>query len=453
MSATLAATDIAQLEREDRAHLLHPQHYAPDHQHPLILDRGEGVWLTDVQGRRYLDGLSSLWNVAVGHGRVELAEAAREQLERMAFGSAYIGFSNEPAIRLAGKVLELCYPKMAGVFFTNSGAESNEGAFKTARFYWNVKGRPSKVKLIARQRAYHGTTLAAAAMTGLPPFWKYFGPLPSEIVRATRPEGLSCDCTPNADGECACWIEAAIEREGAETVAAVICEPVKGAGGVLTPSDEYFLKLRQICDKHEVLLIADEVITGFGRTGHWFALQRWGVEPDIVSFAKAITSAYIPLGGFIVSDRIMEVLQDLPADAPFMHAHTNSGHPGACAVGLRNLRIFEDEGLVENARAMGERLAEGLRARLEGHPHVVNLRHLGLMAGLTLVRDRGSGEPYAPSEGVGAGVVRHMRDEGGVITRAVGDHLCLAPPLVANGDEVDLLVDSVDGAVRATTGD
>ena len=453
MSTTLTAADVAELVSQDRAHLLHPQHYAPDHQHPVVLDRGEGVWLTDVEGRRYLDGLASLWNVAVGHGRVELAEAARDQLARLAFTTAYTGFSNEPAIRLAGKVLELCYPDMAGIFFTNSGAESNEGALKTARFYWNVKGRPSKVKLISRERSYHGTTLAAAAMTGLPPFWKYFGPLPPEIVRATRPEGLSCDCTPNADGECACWIEAALEREGADTVAAVICEPVKGAGGVLTPSDEYFPKLREICDRHEVLLIADEVITGFGRTGRWFALEHWGVQPDIVSFAKAVTSAYIPLGGFIVSQRIMEVLQDLPSDARFMHAATNSGHPGACAVGLRNLRIFEDEGLVENARLMGERLAHGLRERLEGHPHVANQRHLGLMAGLTLVRDAATGEPYAASEGMGARVVRHMREEGGVITRFSGDHVCLAPPLVISGEEVDLLADAVAGAVRAVTGD
>jgi adenosylmethionine-8-amino-7-oxononanoate aminotransferase len=289
-------------------------------------------------------------------------------------------------------------------------------------------------------------------MTGLPPFWKYFGPLPPEIVRATRPEGLSCDCTPNSDGECACWIEAAIEREGADTVAAVICEPVKGAGGVLTPSADYFPKLRKICDRHDVLLIADEVITGFGRTGRWFALEHWNVEPDIVSFAKAITSAYIPLGGFIVSKEIMDSLQHLPSDARFMHAATNSGHPAACAVGLRNLRLFEDEELIGNAHAMGERLAEGLRDRLAGHPHVSNLRHLGLMAGFTLVKDVERGEAYAASEGIGARVVRHMREQGGVITRFSNDHICLAPPLVIEGADVDFLVEAVVAALGAVTG-
>ncbi|MPZ99033.1 MAG: aminotransferase class III-fold pyridoxal phosphate-dependent enzyme [Dehalococcoidia bacterium] len=448
---TLDEATIAELEREDLAHLLHPQYYAPEHQHPVIFESGEGVWLTDVRGRRYLDGLASLWNVAVGHGRAELADAAAEQMRKLAFTTAYTGFSNEPAIRLASKVLSLTYGNMGGIFFTNSGSESNEGALKTARFYWNLKGRTGKVKLVARERSYHGGTIAASAMTGLPPFWKYFGPLPPEVVRATRPENLECDCTPNTDGECACWIEAAIEREGADTVAAVICEPVKGAGGVFPPSDDYFRKLRAICDRHEVLLIADEVITGFGRTGHWFAMQRWGVEPDIVTVAKAITSAYVPMGGFIVSREIMDALQDLPPDARFMHAYTNSAHPAGSAVGLRNLRIFEDEGLVERAQRMGDRLGEGLRAAFGEHAHVTNVRHLGLMAGMTLVRDAASGEAYDASEGIGGRVARHMREEGGVITRFVGDHIVFAPPLVVNEDEVDTILDATRAAVRAAT--
>jgi adenosylmethionine-8-amino-7-oxononanoate aminotransferase len=451
MTPALAAAQIDELVRYDRAHLLHPQYYAPDHENPVVLDRGRGVWLFDVHGRRYLDGLASLWNVAVGHGRRELAEAAAEQLERLAFATAYTGFTNAPAIELARAVLDRCYDNMRGLFFTNSGAESNEGAFKTARFYWNLRGRPSKVKLIARERSYHGATLAACAMTGLPVFWKYFGPLPAEIVRATRPEGLACDCTPNTDGECACWIERAIEREGADTVAAVICEPVKGAGGVWTPAPEYFPRLRAICDRHEVLLIADEVITGFGRTGEWFALQNWGVDPDIVSVSKAITSAYIPLGAFIVSRAIMDALQELPPDARFMHAATNSGHPGACAVGLRNLRIFEDEGLVENARRMGAYLAQGLESALGDHAHVTNIRHLGLMAGITLVRDASGNQPYAPAEMIGAKATRHLREEGGVITRSVGDHVLMAPPLTITEEEVDVLLGALEKAVGAVT--
>ena len=444
---------IAGLVADDRAHLIHPQYYAPEHESPVIFERGEGVWLTDVRGRRYIDALASLWNVAVGHGRAELADAAAEQMRRLAFANGYTGFSNVPAIELASKVIELTYDNMAGVYFTNSGSESNEGAFKTARFYWNLRGRPTKVKLIARERSYHGGTLATTSMTGLPAFWKYFGPLVPEVVHTARPEGLECDCTPNADGECACWLEAAIEREGADTVAAFIAEPVKGAGGVWTPSDEYFSKVREICDRHDVLLIADEVITGFGRTGHMFALQRWDVRPDIVSVAKALTSGYVPMGAFIVSGEILEALKDVPPDARFMHAYTNSAHPTAAAVGLRNLRIFEDERLVENAQAMGDRLGDGLRSALGGHAHVSNIRQLGLIAGLTLVRDSDTAEAYDAAEAIGRKVAVHMREQGGVITRFVGDHIVLAPPLVVRAEEVDAIVGAVADAVRAVTGD
>lgn len=442
---------IAALERDDLAHLIHPQYFAPDHTHPVIFESGEGVWLTDVRGRRYIDALASLWNVAVGHGRAELADAAAAQMRKVAFTNNYTGFSNVPAIQLAKKVIDLAYPNMGGAFFTNSGSESNEGAYKVARFYWALRGQPAKVKLIARERAYHGGTLAATAMTGLPAFHRYFGPLVPEIVRATLPANHECDCVRNTDGECACWLEAAIEREGASTVAAVIVEPVKGAGGVWTPSPEYFGKVRAICDRYDVLLIADEVITGFGRTGRWFALEHFNVQPDIVALAKAITSAYIPMGAFLVSQPILDVLQDLPPDARFMHAYTNSAHPTAAAVALRNLQIFEDEGLVANAAMMGERLADGLASALGGHAHVTNIRHLGLMAGLSLVRDAGSGAVYPPEDGVGGRVARHMREQGGVITRFVGDQIVLAPPLVIRPAEVDQIVDAVATAVRAVT--
>ncbi|MGE0227339.1 MAG: aspartate aminotransferase family protein [Dehalococcoidia bacterium] len=443
---------IDALVREDLAHLLHPQYYAPDHEAPVIFDHGEGVWLTDVRGRRYIDALASLWNVAVGHGRSELAEAAAGQMRKLAFSNNYVGFSNVPAIQLAARVADLVYDNLEGVFFTNSGSESNEGAFKVARFYWNLRGRPSKVKLIARERAYHGGTLATTAMTGLPVFWKFFGPLTTDVVHTSRPENLECDCEANTDGECAHWLEAAILREGPETVAAFIAEPVKGAGGVWTPSPEYFAKVREICDRYEVLFIADEVITGFGRTGRWFALERWGVQPDILSIAKAITSGYVPMGAFIVSAEILDALKSLPSDARFMHAYTNSAHPTAAAVGLRNLRIIEDERLVENAQAMGDRLGDGLRTALGGHAHVTNIRQVGLIAGLSLVADAESARPYEAAEGVGRRVATHMREEGSVITRFVGDQIVLAPPLMVNADEVDEIVGAVHSAIRAVTG-
>jgi adenosylmethionine-8-amino-7-oxononanoate aminotransferase len=442
---------IAQLERDDRAHLLHSQHYAPDHEHPLIFDHGEGVWLTDVRGRRYIDGLSSLWNVAVGHGRGELADAAAAQMRKVAFANGYNGFSNQPAIELATKVIELCYPNMGALFFTNSGSESNEGAFKMARFYWNLQGRHDKVKLISRPRAYHGSTLATSSMTGLPPFWKYFGPLVPNISHTEAPPNPESTDEPNTDGETAEWLEHAILREGPDTVAAFIAEPVKGAGGIFTPSDDYFPHVREICDKYEVLLIADEVITGFGRTGKWFALEHWGVQPDIVAIAKAITSAYVPMGAFIVSEPIAEAMRNLPADAKFMHGYTNSAHPTAAAVGLRNLQIMEDEGLVENAAKMGQLLRDKLDTTFAGHPHVTKVRNLGLMAGLSLVKDTATGESFE-TPGTGAKVMAHMRDQGGVIPRIINDELLMAPPLVINAEEVEIMVGAAAAAVEAVTG-
>jgi adenosylmethionine-8-amino-7-oxononanoate aminotransferase len=448
---TLDEAAIADLVRDDLAHLIHPQYFAPDHEQPLIYDHGEGVWLTDVRGRRYIDALSSLWNVAVGHGRAELADAAAKQMRKAAFVNNYTGFSNVPAIELARKLTtELAYDNLEGVFFTNSGSESNEGALKVARFYWNLVGRPGKVKLIARERSYHGGTLLTTSMTGLPAFWKYFGPLVPEVVHTRKPE-QDCDCTKNADGECYHWLEEAIEREGADTVAAFIAEPVKGAGGVWTPADEYFPKIREVCDRNDVLLIADEVITGYGRTGHWFALERWGVQPDILSMSKAITSGYVPLGGFLVSGAILEALKETPPDARFMHAYTNSAHPTACAVALRNLQIIEDEGLIANAQTMGDRLGDALRRELGEHPHVTNIRQLGLIAGLSLVRNAESGARYEPGEGVGGRVAKHLREEGGVITRFVGDEIVLAPPLIVNASEIDQIAEALVAAVKAIT--
>ena len=226
---------------------------------------------------------------------------------------------------------------------------------------------------------------------------------------------------------------------------------MKGAGGVWTPADEYFPKVRELCDRHEVLFIADEVITGYGRTGSWFALDRWGVEPDIMTMSKAITSGYVPLGGFLVSGAIMDALREVPPDARFMHAYTNSAHPTAAAVALRNLQIIEDEGLVERASVMGDRLGTGLRDALGDHAHVTNIRQLGLMAGLSLVRDAASGERYEASAGIGGKVARYMREEGGVITRFVADEIVFAPPLVVSEEEVDQIVGAVDAAVRAVT--
>src|SRR5690606_1254942 len=255
----------------DVAHLIHPQYLSSDQRKAIIFAKGEGAILTDVRGREYIDGLSSLWNVAVGHGRKELAEAAAQQMSTLAFANGYTGYSNVPAIELAERIISISYPNMGAVFFANSGSEANEVAFKLARFYWFLKGNMEKVKIYARRQAYHGGTLATTAATGRPPFWRGFGPLDPTSLRTPCNHPFT-SCT----AQCALQFEEAVKAEGPETVAAIIAEPVQGAGGVIPPGDDYFPTLREVCDRQNILLISDEVITGFGRTGRWFALRQIG---------------------------------------------------------------------------------------------------------------------------------------------------------------------------------
>lgn len=433
----------------DRSHVLHPLFHPSDQEDPVLLVRGEGSTLYDASGKAYLDGLAGLWNVAVGHGRRELAEAAARQMETLAFANGYTGYTNVPAIRLAERILSLAYPNMSAVFFANSGSEAVELAVKTARFFWFASGRPEKVKIVVRKEAYHGGTIAATAATGMPAFHRGFGPLAEGFVRAETCYPYRCQWCSGEEActlACADDIEAAIQREGPETVAAVLAEPVHGAGGVIPPTPGYWPRLREICDRHDVLLIADEVITGFGRTGRWFALDHWGVRPDMVTFAKAVTSAYVPLSGLILSERVHRTFLSLPPDLKFMHGYTNSAHPTACAVGLCNLEIMEREGLVQRAEAMGQRLRAGLEA-LRSEPHVGDVRGLGLMCAVELVADKASRQPFDPALGLGPRIFRMMRERG-LLTRMKGESILLAPPLVITEAEIDRIVEIVGGVVR-----
>ncbi|HEX5326367.1 MAG TPA: aminotransferase class III-fold pyridoxal phosphate-dependent enzyme, partial [Acetobacteraceae bacterium] len=298
----------------DRRRLVHPLHHPKEHAAAQIFTDAHGAMLRTADGHEYIDGLSCLWNVNAGHGRKELANAAAKQMEKLAYASAYSGFSNEPAIRLADRIVGLAYANSSAVYFTTGGAESNESAFKTARYFWKRKGKPNKVKIISRFYGYHGVTLAAMSATQLPGYQKMFGPLVPEFVQVPPPYAYRWPGNGDAGIEAADAVEKAIMDNGADSIAAVIAEPVQGAGGVIVPPASYFPRLRQVCDRHDVLLIADEVITGFGRTGRWFALGHWGVQPDIVSFAKGVTSGYLPLGGIILSDRVHQALEDAPME-------------------------------------------------------------------------------------------------------------------------------------------
>jgi adenosylmethionine-8-amino-7-oxononanoate aminotransferase len=406
------------------------------------------VLVRDAQGREYIDGLAGLWNVNVGHGRHELAQAAHEQMSTLAYCSAYAGSTNLPAIALAERLSALAYPSINTFFFTSGGAEASESSFKTARFYWKARGKPDKVKFISRMRAYHGVTMAAMSATGLPAYWPMFEPRVPGFLHIDSPypyRFANPDSSISPGVAAANLLEAAILREGPDTVAAFIAEPVQGAGGVIVPQDDYFPRVREICDKYDVLLISDEVITGFGRTGRWFGLEHYGIEPDIMQFAKGITSGYVPLGGIGVSDTIREAINDVPPERRWMHAYTYSGHPTCCAVALRNIQIIEDEGLVERVAQAGQRLIDKLR-ELAPLDSVGDVRGLGLLAAVEVVADKATKQPFPPEAQVSQRLYEALLERG-LYTRVLADAICLAPPFVTSDEQVDRIVEVIADAV------
>jgi putrescine aminotransferase len=442
-------SELVQLDHE---HLIHPLYHPSAHQEPKIWVEGRGAIVKDIEGNEYIDGLSALWNVNIGHGREELAQAAFEQMRKLAYYSGYTGSTNEPAIRLAEKLAELFYPSINTFFFTSGGAESTESSFKTARFYWKAVGKPEKVKFISRMKGYHGVTMAAMAATGLPAYWPMFEPRVPGFVHIDSPYPYRfVNKTPGvSDGVAAAnLLEEAILREGPETVAGFIAEPVQGAGGVIPPQDDYFARIREICDQYEVLLIADEVITGFGRTGRWFGLEHYGIEPDIAQFAKGITSGYVPLGGIGVSDTIREAIESVPGEKRWMHAFTYSGHPTCCAVALANIAIIEGEGLVQRAAEVGAHMNRALQ-ELEELPAVGNVRGKGMMAAVELVADKATKEPFPAAANMGLKVQKELTRRG-LYTRVVGDTICLAPPLVTPVETIDRIVQILGEAIVAAS--
>ncbi|MFN0052612.1 MAG: aspartate aminotransferase family protein [Planctomycetales bacterium] len=443
----------ANLLGSDLAHLIHPLHNRPLHAlagHVWV--RGNGALLTDVHGQEFIDGLSGLWNVVCGHGRRELVEAASAQMQTLAYCSGYAGSSNPAAIALAERLAELCGPAINRFFFTSGGGEATDSSIKTARYYWRMLGRPEKTKVISRQWGYHGVTLAAMSATGIASYWPMFEPrvpgfvhIPSPYpYRYVAPEGMSPGVAAANE------LEQALLREGPETVAMFLGEPVQGAGGVIVPPDDYWPRIREICDRYEVLLVADEVITGFGRTGKWFGLQHWGVAPDMLLFAKAITSGYFPLGGVGLSEPIAQVLDDGPM--PWMHAFTYSAHPVGCAVALRTLEIIEQEDFPAQAAAKGAMLLGRLREALSGHPHVGEVRGKGLMCGVEFVKDKGSRAEFAPEEKVGSRVHAAVQRRG-LYSRLRGESVfCLAPPVVTPEPLLQRIVEIMAEGIREVLG-
>ena len=441
----------AELLVRDRAHLIHPLHDPKAHKAGHVWVKGEGATLTDADGKKYLDGLSGLWNVVAGYGRAELAEVAKVQMEILGYCSGYSGSSNPQAIELAERLADLTYPSINRFFFTCGGGEASESSFKMARSYWKLRGKPDKTKVISRQWGYHGVTLAAMSATGISSYWSLFEPrvpgfihIPSPYpYRYEAPAGVSQGVAAANE------LERAIQREGPETVAMFFAEPVQGAGGVIVPQDDYFPRVREICTRYDVLFVADEVITGFGRTGKLFALDHWNVEPDIVQFAKAITSGYFPFGGIGVNDTIAEALESDPA--VWMHSYTYSAHPVGCAVALRTLRIIDEEDFPGQAADKGAALLARLRSALADHPHVGEVRGQGLMCGVELVQDKATKAEFPPQEKIGTRVLAEALERG-LFSRVRGDVFLLAPPIITTHAQLDRAVEILAESVRAVLG-
>ena len=425
---------------------LHPVYHPKTHANPLVIERGDGVWLYTTDGQKILDGMAGLWNVNVGYGREELAKAAYDQMKVMSFTSNFSGMTNLPSIQLADKLAGFAYEGLNTTFFTSGGSEANDSAFKTVRYYWKRKGKPGKYKVIARKGAYHGITLAATFATGLEKYHTMFGPAMDGFVHIPAPNPYRYEGQLN-DGEtigqaAARELEEAILREGADTVAAFIAEPVMGVGGVIVPPADYFPLVRAICDKYEVLFIADEVITGFGRTGEWFALNHWNVKPDILCFAKAVTSGYAQLGGMQISDEIRETMETAPDTEAYMHGYTYSGHAMACAVGLKNLEIMEHEEFPKRARELGKRLLDGLQT-LKEFSFVGDVRGLGLVCGVEIVANK---ETTTPDPAMTMKIFK-AAEKNGLRTRPLGNTLAFSPPLSINEDEVDEIIKRLGAAM------
>lgn len=448
-----------ELQALDSAHFLHPftDHQALAARGARVITRAEGIHVWDSEGHRILDGMSGLWCVNAGYGRKALAEAAYRQMLELPFYNTFFQTTTEPAVRLAARLSELAPPvdgrRFSHVFFTSSGSEANDTNVRLVRRYWDLMGQPQRKVIISRWNAYHGSTVAAASLGGMAGMHEQ-GDLPIPgIVHIPQPyywDLREPGETPAAFGlRAARWLEEKILEVGPDKVAAFIAEPVQGAGGVIIPPETYWPEIQRIVDQYGILLISDEVICAFGRLGHWFAYERFGTKPDLVTFAKAVTSGYIPLGGVMVNERIAQVLC---RGGEFTHGYTYSGHPVACAVALANLDLMAAEALPQRVREdTGPYLAQRFAA-LTDHPLVGVAETCGLVAGLILVRDQATLARFPEEWAVGMTCRRHCFDTG-VVMRAVGDRMIIAPPLVMTRADIDDMIGLIRTALDATLAD
>jgi putrescine aminotransferase len=444
-------------QRADAAHFLHPftDFQSLARKGSRVITRADNIYLTDSDGNRILDAMSGLWCVNVGYGQQALVDAATQQMQQLPFYNAFFQTATPPAIELAELLAEVTPPQFQHVFFSGSGSEGNDTVVRMVRRYWDILGQPQRSVIISRTNAYHGSTMAGASLGGMSGMHAQGGlPIPGidhieqpYWWKHGRPQGLSRE----AFGlQAARWLEERILAIGPEKVAAFIGEPVQGAGGVIIPPSTYWPEVQRICDAYGILLVSDEVICGFGRTGQWFGCETLGSRPDLMTFAKGVTSGYVPLGGVMVGDRVAKVL--IEQGGEFEHGYTYSGHPVACAVALANIRLIQQQKLVEHVRDdVGPYLAEQYRSLLD-HPLVGDAETCGLMAALLLVKNKATGESFPDSVSIGM-VCRGHCFANGLIMRAVGDRMIIAPPLVITRAQIDEMMALIRRCLDLTLAD
>lgn len=444
------------LARRDLAHLVHPvtepRHLAAAG--PRIVVEGDGYWITDSEGRRLIDGFAGLWCVTVGHGRPEIIEAVRRQMQTLEYHTTFHGLSTPPAIELAARLASMFPPEygLDHVMFASGGSEANETLFKIVRLYWALRGEPERHVIVSRTHGYHGLTLATMAATGIQPLHWNFGPDPAGFQQVAAPYCYRCElglAFPDCRLACADALEACVEELGPGRVAAFIAEPVIGAGGIVPPPEGYFQRVREICDRHGILLVSDEVVTGFGRAGSMFGFERYGFRPDMVTLAKGLTSGYLPLGASVISRAIWSLIAEkLPEHMPFSHGFTYMGHPTCCAAALASIRIVEDEKLAENAARVGAHLLERMQ-ELRRFDSVGDVRGAGLMVAVELVADKETKRGFRLPHSA-ASLVVDRAWELGLYCRSMGvETVGLAPPLTIDEAVADRMVEILARAIEA----
>ncbi|AQQ67989.1 aspartate aminotransferase family protein [Microbulbifer agarilyticus] len=440
-----------QLQQHDRDHLLHPftDFHDLGKQGTRVITSAEGPYITDIDGHTMLDGMSGLWCCNLGYSRREISEAIYEQLNKLPFYNSFFQCTTVPSIELADLLSEVTPAGMNNVFFTGSGSEANDTNLRIIRRYWDLKDQPQKRIVISRQNAYHGSTIGGASLGGMSGMHKQFQAL-DYIEHIQQPYwfGEGGDMSPEEFGVYAArCLDEKIQELGPEKVAAFIAEPIQGAGGVIIPPETYWPEVKKVLDQYDILLVMDEVIFGFGRTGEWFGADYYGMKPDLMTFAKAVTNGYFPLGGTMVSDRVAEVIKAKGGE--FTHGYTYSAHPAACMAGIVTLNILRNEKIIENVRDVtGPYLAKRW-AELSDHPIVGEARTLGLVGALELVKDKGSRARFDDDCTAGA-VCRDMSIKNGLVMRATGDTMIIAPPLILDTAHIDELVDKAHRALDET---